>query len=134
MAVFGDILIDDGRADPFFQISAQGPAYTVEGPGTDGHVARNATNNNLYTVTITLKGTSQHNQELSALHIVDRQAFNGAGVAPLLIKDVTGATLIATDRAWITQMAEQSLGVNKPDVAWEFTAYIEPGGFILGGN
>lgn len=132
--IFGFVEVKDGRADPFFTISANGPAYTEEGPGADGHITRNATNNDLYEITLGLKGSSEEHAKLSAIHIADRLAKNGAGVAPLMCKDGGGSTLIATDRAWIVGMPEQSFGVNKPDVSWTLMAIIGPGGFILGGN
>lgn len=132
--VFAGISISDGRADPFFSISAQGPAFVVEGPGADGQVTRCGTNNRLYTITLSLKGASAEHAKLAAIHIADCEADNGAGVAPLFAKDANGSTLIMTDRAWITQMPEQAHGVTKPDVSWELHAMIENGGFILGGN
>lgn len=132
--VFAGLSFEDGRADPFCTITANGPAYVVEGPGADGHVARCGTNNNLYTIKFIFKGTSDAHAKLSAIHNADRIANNGAGVAPLLLKDASGSTLIQTDRAWITGMPEQSHGITKPDVTWELMAVIEPGGFIAGGN
>ncbi len=132
--IFAGLSFKDGRADPFFKIVAHGPAYTVEGPGADGLITRNGTNDNLYTITLSFKGSSQEHAKLSAIHIADRQATNGAGVAPLLCKDGNGSTLITTDRAWIVGFPEEGFGVTKPDVSWELMAVIPPGGLILGGN
>lgn len=131
--VFAGIDIADGRADPFFQIAPQGPAYVVEGPGADGHVTRCATNNNLYTLTLSLKGTSAEHAKLSAIFQADRISSNGSGVAPLLCKDAKGSTLIATDRCWIATFNELAFGITRPDVAWELHAVIEPASFVLGG-
>jgi len=132
--IFGTLLLEDGRSDPFFKIAPTGDAYVIEGPGADGHVAMCGTNNDVYEVTLSFKGTSSVNQALSAIHIADRQAFNGAGIAPLVCQDESGATLIQTDRCRIMGMAEQSFGITKPDVNWKLIAVIEPGGFVLGGN
>jgi hypothetical protein len=132
--IFGGLDLTDGRGEDFFSISSNGPAYITEGPGADGHVARCGTNNDLYEITLTLKGTSEEHAKLSAIHIADRAATTGAGVAPLFIKDANGSTLIATDRCWIVGMPEQTFGVTKGDVEWVFNAIIEAGGFILGGN
>jgi hypothetical protein len=131
--IFAGLALDDGRADPFFQIAPQGPAYVVEGPGADGHVTRCGTNNNLYTITITLKGTSSEHAKLQAIHIADRIALNGAGIAPLMVKDGNGSTLIATDQCWIATFNELGFGITRPDVAWELHAVIEPAAFQLGG-
>lgn len=127
-------MLVDGRADPFFAIEQNGPAYVIEGPGADGHVARCGTNNDLYTITLSFKGTSAELAKLTAIHVADRQATNGAGVAPLLCKDANGSTVIMTDRAWITGLPSQSFGITKPDVSFELMAVIPPGGFLLGGN
>jgi hypothetical protein len=132
--VFAGISLGDGRADPFFKIAPNGPAYVIEGPGADGHVAFCGTNNDVYTITLSFKGTSAELAKLSAIHIADRQATNGAGIAPLLCKDANGSTLIMTDRCRIMGMPEQAKGITKPDVSWELVAVIEPGQFILGGN
>lgn len=132
--IFAGLSFKDGRAETFFKIAPNGPAYTTEGPGADGLVTRNGTNNNLYRITLTFKGSSQEHAKLSAIHIADRQKSNGAGVAPLLCKDGNGSTLITTDRAWIVSIPEDGFGVSKADVSWELDAIIEPGGFILGGN
>lgn len=132
--IFGNLILGDSRADPFFVIEEDNDAYTVEGPGADGNVCRCGTRNTLYTVSLTFKGFSSEHAKLSALHNVDRQAFNGAGVAPLLCKDANGSTLIQTDVAWITKMATKTLGISPGDVTWELKAVIDPGGFIAGGN
>ena len=132
--IFAGLPLDDGRSDPFFQIAPNGDAYVVEGPGADGHVAFCGTNNDLYEITLSFKGTSNVHQALSAIHIADRQAFNGRGIAPLICQDESGATLIQTDRARIMALPEVSFGVTKGDVAWKIMAVIEPGGFFAGGN
>ncbi len=132
--IFGGLTIDDGRSDPFFTIAPAGDAYVVEGPGADGHVAFCGTNNDLYTITLNLKGTSSAHAALSAVHILDRKSFNGSGIAALFCQDEGGSTLIQTAHCRIMAMPEQAFGVTKPDVAWSMMAVIPPGGFLLGGN
>lgn len=132
--VFAGLPLEDGRAEKFCSVKAKGPAYLTEGPGADGHVARCGTNNNVYEVKLTFKGTSSELAKLSAIHIGDRNFFNGAGIAPLMIKDANGSTLHATDRAWITEMPEQEFGVSKSDVSVTLEAVFEPGTMIVGGN
>jgi hypothetical protein len=131
--IFGGLALADGRGDPFFQLAPNGPAFTTEGPGADGHITRNKTNNNLYTITLTFKGTSAEHAKLSALFLADRVSENGVGVAPLLVKDSNGSTLIATDQCWIATFNELGFGVGKPDIAWELHAVIQPAALQLGG-
>ncbi len=132
--ILGGIPLDDGRSDPFIKLTAHGDAYVVEGPGADGHVAFCGTNDDLYEITLSFKGTSSCNQALSAIHIADRAAFNGAGIVPLICQDEAGSTIIQTDRCRIMGMAEVAFGITRPDVNWKLMAVIEPGGFVLGGN
>ncbi len=132
--VYAGLSLGDGRADPFLKLTANGPAYIVEGPGADGHIARCATNNDLYVVELSFKGTSSEHAKLSALHIADRKARNGAGIAPLVCLDANGSTIIQCAEAWIEGFPEQAFGVNKPDVTWTLYANIPVGGFLLGGN
>lgn len=132
--IFAGVSLSDGRSDPFFKITPTGDAYVVEGPGADGHVAFCGTNNDVYEVTLSFKGTSSENAKLSAIHIADRKATNGAGIAPLMCLDESGSTLIETDRCRIMSMAETSLGITRSDTNWKLIAVIEPGGFISGGN
>ncbi len=132
--IFAGLSFKDGRAESFFKISPVGEAYVVEGPGADGHVAFCGTNNDLYNIELTFKGTSSEIGRLAAIHIADRNASNGAGIAPLLCKDGGGSTVIMTDRCRIMSMPEQSFGVTKADVVFKLMAVIEPGGFLAGGN
>jgi hypothetical protein len=131
---FAGLTLEDGRAEKFVKIKAKGPAYITEGPGADGHVARCGTNNNLYEITLTFKGTSAELAKLAAIHVGDRNFFNGAGIAPFMVKDKNGSTLYATDRAWITEMPETEFGVSKSDVSVMLEAVFEPGTAIAGGN
>jgi hypothetical protein len=132
--VFAGLSLGDGRADPFAKITQDGPAYVTEGPGADGHVARCATNNRLFTIELSFKGTSAEHAKLTGIHIADLESTNGAGVAPLLLKDANGSTIVQTAEAWIEGMPEQAHGITKPDVTWVLKAIIPPAGFLLGGN
>jgi hypothetical protein len=130
---FAGLSLTDGRAENFFKITGN-PAYKMEGPGADGHVARCGTNDDTYKISLTFKGSSNAHAKLSTIHLADRAASNGAGIAPLFIKDGNGSTLIVTDRAWIVGLPEKGLGVTPADVEWQFEAIIPPGGYFCGGN
>ena len=132
--VLGVLELGDGRSDPFFKIAPTGDAYVVEGPGADGQVTMCGTNNDVYEITLSFKGASSENGVLSAIHIADRKASNGAGVMPLVAKDGSGSTLIQTSQCRIVTMPEASFGVTRPDTNWKLIAVIPPGGFLLGGN
>lgn len=131
--IFAAFPLKDGRADPFFRIAPQAPRFQIEGPGADGLVTRCATNNHVYTITLSFKGSSSEIAKLSALYVADGSAEGGAGVAPLMCKDRNGSTLIATDRAWIATFDEVGFGINRQDVSFELHAIIPPAGLLLGG-
>ena len=132
---FAALSLKDGRSEKFAKIEAVGPAYIIEGPGAAGQTTRCSTNNSVKKITLTFKGSSSENAKLAAIHQADRLAENGAGVAPLLIQDNNGSTLIATDRAWIEMDAEKEFGVSPSDVSWTIFAIVEPGPTaFIGGN
>jgi hypothetical protein len=70
--------------------------------GMDGQVTRSKTLNRMATITIKLMQSSTANDLLSALHILDRDAPNGAGVVPLYIRDRNGRSLYTAAQAWIS--------------------------------
>ena len=132
---FAGLSLKDGRGEKFCKVEAVGPAYITEGPGADGQVTRCGTNNPMKKITLTFKGSSQELAKLAAICQADRLAKNGAGVAPLMIKDGKGSTLIATDRAWIEQDPEKEFGVAPSDVSVTIMAVVEPGPTnVAGGN
>lgn len=128
------IPITDGRADPFISVEADEDAFGTDGTSADGHGIRFATNNQFYTVTLTLKGSSSHNQVLSGLLILDSNAPGGAGIGTFTYLDDDGATLMTSDKAWIKKLAPKEAGRAPSDVAWEITVYAPSGTMIVGGN
>lgn len=82
--------------------------------GSDGEVVRSRSNDHRATLTLTLTQTSDSNDVLSAIANADRLAANGAGVAPLLIRDkANGRALYTAAECWIAKM---------PDVTYDRTA------------
>lgn len=128
----GGIAIKDGLVS--FEIAPEGPAFADE-LGADGHVIRYATNEKRHTGTLTLKGSSEENAKLSALHGLDVGATNGAGIVPLFFRDGNGTSLIATDAAWITALPTKSFGASPGDCAWNIRCVLSsPLNAVIGGN
>jgi hypothetical protein len=101
--------------------------------GADGEVARSMDPDTRAKVTITLLSTSQSNDYLSALYILDKQS--GAGMFPFLIKDLLGKTVVSSQYSWITQFPKMTNGMKVEDGHREWV--IETGGcewFIGGAN
>jgi hypothetical protein len=97
------------------------PTFT-EKEGADGSVARSKTGSKLWKVTITLLSTSSANAILSAIHELDQDNPNGAGVGPLFITDLQGTTLFTSDKAWIVTMPKLDLNAEASNVEWELRA------------
>lgn len=127
------IPITEGKGDPFVTITPEGPAFE-DSISVDGDVTRYQTNEQRVTIEVQLEGSSPHNQQLAAVLAADRSSTSGAGLGGFLLKDGNGATLIATDRAWLTQCSSLSFGKNRPPVTWTLRAVIPPLAMLPGGN
>lgn len=98
--------------------------------GADGEVARSMDPNRTFEVTVSLASTSKSNDYLSRIYNMDRT--NGSGVLPLLIKDLSGTTLIQGN-AYIANFPEAGKGREIDSQDWVFnTDNIDDA--IFGGN
>lgn len=128
-----DIPIVDGRGDPFLKIEKVREAFVFV-VGADGHVCRAATHDRMYRATLTLKGSSQENQKIAALHAIDVMTPGGSGIGGLLVKDLGGASLFAAAACWVEKQADFEVGVTRADCVWVFVAVADPDTMIVGGN
>ena len=131
--IIGGIIISDLTDDPFVTVTKRNDTF-ADDEGSDGGVIRHNTHSRTYDITVSLLGGSADNQVLAALAVVDATSTNGAGVVPFLLKDNNGATLYTTDSCWIKKPADAVFGMNRPAVAWELSAVIDPANAITGGN
>ncbi len=127
------IPILDGKAEEFVTVEKDDDSYGEE-QGADAAVCRYATHGSLYTVTVKLKGWSQENQKLMALHALDTNTTNGSGIGIFLLKDNNGATLMGSDKCWIKKPPQGGFGKTRPDCEWVFKVVANTGSMILGGN
>ncbi len=102
----GNILTGFGP-DTFLTVERESDAFSDE-VGADGEVARARSRDRRGTVTLTLLQSSLSNDVLSAAAAADE--LGGLGVGPLLIKDLTGATLVAAESAWVRKIANVEYG------------------------
>lgn len=98
----------------------------------DGQVTRSKTNDNRYEVGVVLMSSSESNGFLSALHIADKLANNGAGVGAFLIEDLNGTTLYAAPECWISKMPDQEIGQEAQEIEWQI--YVANMVAFIGGN
>lgn len=105
--VFAGFAVDGGFAeDEFCRVTPVTDAFT-DIAGTDGEVTRSGTNDFRAEIKIILMQTSDNNDKLSALHTTDRKAPNGAGVAPIMIRDKSGRALFFGAEAWVSKGPER---------------------------
>lgn len=76
--------------------------------GVDGETTRFRTNDDRANVTIRLMQSSSANDQLSALHALDKLTPNGAGIGTFNVKDTNGTSLYNGENAWI-QKAPQAV-------------------------
>jgi hypothetical protein len=127
------IPISDGLADEFVTVEAAEDAFGEE-TSPDGAILRFATGNTLYDVTVTLKGYSEHNAQLAALHAADVNSLNGAGIGLFLLKDNNGSTLMSADKCWIKKAPPKGFGKTVADCPWVFRVVATPAQMLVGGN
>jgi hypothetical protein len=107
-----------GFADgTFLEITADTQQFTKV-IGADGYATRVKTNNYGGVMTLTLSQSSPSNDVLSALLNADRVA--NAGVVPILIKDLSGTTIIFSATGWIQQFPDSAFGNAINNRAWAF--------------
>jgi len=115
---FGGIPLDSGRGDDeFVSWSQQEDSFTYKA-GVDGEGTRSQSKNFYTVVTITLMASSDGNAKLSVIHNGDIKVGNGAGIAPILIRDRQGTTLLTSPEAWIIKPPDQAKGKEIGPVQW----------------
>lgn len=129
--VFGPILMDGFQDGEGVTVEKPEPTFTTH-VGCDGKVTRSKTLNRTATVTIHLMQTSAQNDALSAIHIVDRDAPNGAGILPVYVRDRNGRSLHAGVEAWIERAPDSTYDRTPTTRDWVIAvAFLED---FIGGN
>jgi len=129
---FASIDVDAGLGDDVFVRieKINGGRFTAKA-GVDGEVTRSLNGDNIHRVTLTLQQTSKFNDALSAVHLLDVQE-DGAGVAPLMVRDRKGTDLFTEPEAFIEMLPDQEKAREAGEVEWRFLCP-DPKRFV-GGN
>jgi Protein of unknown function (DUF3277) len=132
VASLGTIPLNTGRGEGvFIKITPKNPAFTTK-VGADGEVARSRSNDHRFDIEMTMMQTSDANILLSALHQLDLNAPNGAGVAAILIEDMSGTSVFVAPECWIVEVAEVQYGPEVEMRTWKLEA--ASGVQLVGGN
>jgi hypothetical protein len=118
--IYAGISVESGKgADIFCKIEPLGERF-VTVVGIDSEVTRGETGDGRHRVTLTIQGSSESNALLSAIHILDIKARNGAGVAPLMIKDQNGLDLVIDPEAFIEKWPTVEWKKEPGENEWSF--------------
>lgn len=112
---FGGIPLSGFADGTFLEITADNPQFTKT-VGADGYTTRTKSNNYGAQVTITLAQSSPSNDILTSFLNADR--IDNQGVKPLIIKDMSGRTLVFSSTAWIQQFSDITFGNELNNRSW----------------
>lgn len=115
--IFGGIVVEGFADGTFLSVESNEDAFSLQ-VGTDGEGTRSRTSNKSGRATFTLMQSSASNQALSALHNLDISTPAGDGIVPLLIKDNSGTSLYAAEKAWIVRQPTSGFGREAESREW----------------
>lgn len=112
----GTHIVSGYADDSFISIEPNGDGITKK-VGCDGEIARSISPDNTYKVKITLLQNSDSNSFFS--NIADYDRATGNGLFPVLIKDMRGGLLFATEAAWVIKKSPATRGKETNNREWE---------------
>lgn len=112
----GTHIVSGYADDSFISIEPNGDGITKK-VGCDGEIARSISPDNTYKVKITLLQNSDSNSFFS--NIADYDRATGNGLFPVLIKDLCGGLLFATEAAWVVKKSPATRGKETNNREWE---------------
>lgn len=115
LVLIGGVAMSGFADGTFIEIVSDAQQFTKV-VGADGYTTRVKTNNYNATLTLTLAQSSPSNDVLSGFLALDKAA--NAGVVPVLIKDMTGNTLIFSSTSWIQQFPDITYSNEMTERAW----------------
>lgn len=112
----GTHIVSGYADDSFISIEPNGDGITKK-VGCDGEIARSISPDNTYKVKITLLQNSDSSSFFS--NIADYDRATGNGLFPVLIKDLRGGLLFATEAAWVIKKSPATRGKETNNREWE---------------
>jgi len=128
----GGILVEGFADDSFVTLEQSEATYEIV-VGVDGQAIRVFKSGSLvWNCTLSMMQVAPVNLLLGALHQLDKDAPNGAGIVPFSVVDAGGTTQFATTTAWISTPAPITFGSGHNAKNWLVTA-VDPS-VLNGGN
>lgn len=129
IVTIGDVPMSGYADGTFLEITADTQQWTKV-VGADGFTTRVKSNDYGGVMTLTLSQSSPSNDALSALLNVDK--ISNAGVVPILIKDLSGSTIMFSASGWIQQFPDVTFGNEINNRAWVID--LSDMDILVGGN
>lgn len=126
---FGGVPLSGFADGTFLELTADTQQFTKV-VGADGFTTRVKSNDYGGVLTLTLSQSSPSNDVLSGFLQLDRTT--NTAVLPLLIKDMSGTTLVFAAQAWIQQFPDTAFGNEINNRAWIFD--LADLDLLIGGN
>ena len=114
--VFAGIPITGFADGTFVSIDNNEEAFSLM-VGSDGDACRSKSNNFSARITFTLGQWSASNNLLSALHTLDVEGVT-EGIGPMLVKDLSGTSIFACEKAWIVKAPVAAFGREADNREW----------------
>ena len=118
---FNGIPISGFAPGTFVQWSRNSQAFNAK-VGSDGKGGRAASADKSGTVTITTLQTAKVNGVLSALAAADEETGDGVGL--LIVKDLSGLTVVSAAAAWIQKRPDGELSNELTNREWVFETIV----------
>lgn len=131
LVLVGGVPLQGFAEGTFVEIAPQADRVSSKA-GADGEVARSIVPDKRHMITITLQQTSPSNDVLSGMAAADELSGGGLPV-PVLVQDLSGRTVFATDVGWISKAPSLSFGAESGEREWTIETG-RPSVFIVGGN
>jgi len=119
LCTFGPVIMTGFGPDDFVSIERNSDSFSLQ-VGADGESTRSKSNDRSARITVTLMQSSSANAALATLLAADENAPGGASVLPLQIKDSSGFSLHAAEKAWIVKPPVSAYGKESGTREWVF--------------
>jgi hypothetical protein len=119
--IFAGISVETFASDEFLKITRDTDAFT-DSAGANGEVTREQTNDDRATIELMLPRTAGENGAFTAIHAADKLSGNGAGIAPLFIKDELGNDVHTAKECWIAKEPDPTYATASTNNTWKFRA------------
>lgn len=127
--IFGGAKVHGFAEDDIVSIKPNGDGIQTY-VGADGEVGRSLDPDETLEITVTLAQTSSSNDLFSTAYNLDRKT--GKGMVPLIIKDLSGTTMVSASQCWVANTPEMKKGKNIESNEW--TLHTGQATVFVGGN